>query len=36
VGEAKEGSYVVRYEPGEGTSPAELGTLVDNRADMDD
>jgi uncharacterized membrane protein YgcG len=32
----EEGSYVVRYEPVEGTSPAELGTLVDNRADMDD
>jgi uncharacterized protein (TIGR04222 family) len=32
----KEGSYVVRYEPVEGASPAELGTLVDNTADMDD
>ena len=32
----KEGSYVVRYEPVEGTSPAELGTLVDNKADMED
>jgi hypothetical protein len=32
----EEGSYVVRYEPIEGASPAELGTLVDNRADMDD
>jgi hypothetical protein len=32
----QEGSYVVRYEPVEGASPAELGTLVDNRADMDD
>jgi uncharacterized membrane protein len=32
----KEGSYVVRYEPVEGASPAELGTLVDNKADMDD
>ena len=32
----KEGSYVVRYEPVEGASPAELGTLVDNSADMDD
>ena len=32
----EEGSYVVRYEPVEGASPAELGTLVDNRADMDD
>ena len=32
----KEGSYVVRYEPIDGASPAELGTLVDNRADMDD
>jgi hypothetical protein len=32
----EEGSYVVRYEPVEGASPAELGTLVDNRADMED
>jgi hypothetical protein len=32
----KEGSYVVRYEPVEGASPAELGTLIDNRADMAD
>ena len=32
----KEGSYVVRYEPVDGASPAELGTLVDNTADMDD
>lgn len=32
----KEGSYVVRYEPVDGTSPAELGTLVDNTADMED
>ena len=32
----KEGSIDVRYEPVEGASPAELGTLVDNRADMDD
>lgn len=32
----EEGSYVVRYEPFEGASPAELGTLIDNRADMDD
>jgi uncharacterized membrane protein len=32
----KEGSYVVRYEPVEGMTPAELGTLVDNTADMDD
>lgn len=32
----EEGSYVVRYEPVAGSSPAELGTLVDNRADMDD
>ena len=31
-----EESYVVHYEPVEGTSPAELGTLVDNRADMAD
>jgi hypothetical protein len=31
-----EGSYVVRYEPVEGASPAELGTLVDNKADMED
>ncbi|MFL5483823.1 MAG: DUF2207 domain-containing protein [Gemmatimonadaceae bacterium] len=32
----KEGSYVVRYEPIAGASAAELGTLVDNRADMAD
>jgi uncharacterized membrane protein YgcG len=32
----EEGSYAVRYEPVEGASPAELGTLVDNRADMPD
>jgi len=32
----EEGSFVVRYEPVAGSSPAELGTLVDNRADMDD
>jgi hypothetical protein len=32
----KEGSYVVHYEPVDGASPAELGTLVDNSADMDD
>ena len=32
----KEGSIVARYEPLEGSSPAELGTLVDNSADMDD
>ncbi|MGZ3485005.1 MAG: DUF2207 domain-containing protein [Gemmatimonadaceae bacterium] len=32
----EEGSFVVRYEPVAGASPAELGTLVDNRADMDD
>jgi hypothetical protein len=32
----EEGSFVVRYEPVEGVSPAELGTLVDNRADMED
>ena len=32
----KDGSYVVRYEPVDGVSPAELGTLVDNSADMDD
>jgi len=31
-----EGAYVVRYEPVEGASPAELGTLVDNKADMED
>ncbi|MFL5510676.1 MAG: DUF2207 domain-containing protein [Gemmatimonadaceae bacterium] len=31
-----EGSYVVHYEPPNGASPAELGTLVDNRADMAD
>ncbi|HUQ98304.1 MAG TPA: DUF2207 domain-containing protein [Gemmatimonadaceae bacterium] len=32
----KEGSYVVRYEPVAGMTPAELGTLIDNSADMDD
>ncbi|HYU54563.1 MAG TPA: DUF2207 domain-containing protein, partial [Gemmatimonadaceae bacterium] len=32
----KEGSYVVRYEPVPGMTPAELGTLVDNKADMED
>jgi uncharacterized membrane protein len=32
----EEGSYVVRYEPVAGASPAELGTLVDNSADMQD
>ena len=32
----KEGSSVVRYEPIDGATPAELGTLVDNSADMDD
>ena len=31
-----EGSYVVRYEPVAGKSPAELGTLIDNTADMPD
>lgn len=29
-------SYVVRYEPVEGLSPAESGTLIDNSADMQD
>jgi uncharacterized membrane protein YgcG len=32
----EEGSYAVHYEPVGGASPAELGTLVDNSADMDD
>jgi uncharacterized membrane protein len=32
----REGSYVVRYEPVDGASPAELGTLLDNKADMED
>jgi hypothetical protein len=32
----KEGSTAVQYEPVAGSSPAELGTLVDNTADMDD
>jgi len=32
----EEGSYVVRYEPVPGKSPAELGTLIDNDADMQD
>jgi hypothetical protein len=31
-----EDSFVVRYEPVDGESPAELGTLVDNKADMED
>ncbi|HJQ10294.1 MAG TPA: DUF2207 domain-containing protein [Gemmatimonadaceae bacterium] len=31
-----EGSYVVRYEPVTGATPAELGTLVDHTADMPD
>lgn len=29
-------SFVVHYEPIPGATPAELGTLVDNSADMDD
>jgi hypothetical protein len=29
-------SYVVRYEPIKGLSPAESGTLIDNSADMQD
>jgi hypothetical protein len=32
-GGSGEGSYVVRYEPGEKMSPAELGTLVDDSMD---
>ncbi|HWL39793.1 MAG TPA: DUF2207 domain-containing protein [Gemmatimonadaceae bacterium] len=32
----KEGSYVVRFEPVEGVSPAELGTLMDNTAHLRD
>ena len=32
----EEGSYVVHYEPIAGKTPAELGTLVDNKADMED
>ncbi len=32
----EEGAYVVRYEPVEGTTPAELGTLVDHVAEMRD
>jgi uncharacterized protein (TIGR04222 family) len=32
----EEGSYVVRYEPVEGMSPAELGTLVDNEVNAAD
>ena len=32
----KEGSIVATYQPIEGMSPAELGTLVDNSADMED
>jgi len=31
-----EGSYVVRYEPVKGATPAELGTLIDHTADMPD
>ena len=31
-----EGSWVVRYEPVAGATPAELGALVDNSADMQD
>ena len=31
-----EGSYVVRYEPVPGATPAELGALVDNSADIRD
>ena len=31
-----EGSIAVRYEPVEGTSPAEMGTLVDHVAEMRD
>ncbi|HMG69585.1 MAG TPA: DUF2207 domain-containing protein [Gemmatimonadaceae bacterium] len=32
----EEGSIDVRYEPVKDASPAELGTLVDNKADMPD
>jgi hypothetical protein len=32
----KEESTAVRYEPVEGASPAELGTLVDNTANIED
>ncbi|MDQ6769971.1 MAG: DUF2207 domain-containing protein [Gemmatimonadota bacterium] len=32
----EKGALVVNYEPVKGASPAELGTLVDNRADMPD
>jgi Predicted membrane protein (DUF2207) len=32
----EEGSIAVRYEPVEGTSPAEMGTLVDHVAQMRD
>lgn len=32
----EEGSYVVRYEPVEGMSPAELGTIVDDNVDAAD
>jgi hypothetical protein len=32
----KEGSTAVQYEPVAGASPAELGTLVDNTADLKD
>lgn len=32
----EDGSVEVRYEPPEGMSPAELGTLIDNSAEMRD
>ena len=32
----EEGSHVVRYEPVDGSSPAELGTLIDHVAEMPD
>lgn len=32
----KDGSNIVTYEPVEGASPAELGTLVDHTAEMQD
>jgi hypothetical protein len=32
----EEGSVQVRFEPADGASPAELGTLVDNTADLRD
>src|SRR5205085_11701917 len=32
----EQGSYVLRDEPVPGKTPAELGTLIDNKADIED